>query len=190
MRYDTRLGLKDREVQNVSEVNQLTDPACGTCRKKCRKCDRARPICNRCRVQGFHCDGYPPKFQFCEIAAPIVVSPKDRNSRSRVNSSLSSRLSSEPVQVTQPEVSLPPTAIGDETQAVVTASRISPPATPASSNDDSASLTLLSPLSAHYEPRTPPLSDSPARSVTDEWLAHEPLLRYCELRVPSSRSFY
>ncbi|KAK0373075.1 hypothetical protein CLIM01_09561 [Colletotrichum limetticola] len=42
------------------------DPACGTCRKKCRKCDRARPVCNRCKSKGLHCEGYPPRFQFCE----------------------------------------------------------------------------------------------------------------------------
>ncbi|KAM0411412.1 hypothetical protein ACHAPD_009623 [Fusarium lateritium] len=40
------------------------DPACGTCRKKCRKCDRKRPICDRCRTKGLQCEGYPPKFQF------------------------------------------------------------------------------------------------------------------------------
>ncbi|KAH8157239.1 hypothetical protein CIB48_g11008 [Xylaria polymorpha] len=43
------------------------DPACGTCRKKCRKCDRKRPICDRCRTKGLHCEGYPPRFQFCEM---------------------------------------------------------------------------------------------------------------------------
>lgn len=48
----------------------LLDPACGTCRKKCRKCDRSRPICNRCKAKGLHCEGYPPKFQFCELATP------------------------------------------------------------------------------------------------------------------------
>ncbi|SPJ70391.1 uncharacterized protein FTOL_00119 [Fusarium torulosum] len=42
------------------------DPACGTCRKKCRKCDRKRPICDRCRTKGLHCEGYPPRFQFQE----------------------------------------------------------------------------------------------------------------------------
>lgn len=45
----------------------LPDPACGTCRKKCRKCDRSRPICNRCKTKGLHCEGYPPRFQFCEL---------------------------------------------------------------------------------------------------------------------------
>ncbi|KAG8159725.1 hypothetical protein KVR01_010362 [Diaporthe batatas] len=48
------------------------DPACGTCRKKCRKCDRSRPICNRCKAKGLHCEGYPPRFQFCELATPVA----------------------------------------------------------------------------------------------------------------------
>jgi hypothetical protein len=174
------------------KLTKLTDPACGTCRKKCRKCDRARPVCNRCRAQGFHCEGYPPRFQFCEIAVPIGVSPRNRISRSRVNSSLSSQSPSEAVQVTQSEASIQPQAIGDDNLAVVTASRSSPLPTPTSSNalsHDSPSLTLVSPPSAPHEPRTPPLSESPARSVTDEWLDHEPLLRYCELRMSSSPSF-
>ncbi|KAL2288758.1 hypothetical protein FJTKL_03425 [Diaporthe vaccinii] len=46
------------------------DPACGTCRKKCRKCDRSRPFCNRCKTKGLQCEGYPPRFQFCELATP------------------------------------------------------------------------------------------------------------------------
>lgn len=45
----------------------ITEPACGTCRKKSRKCDRKRPICDRCRTRGLHCEGYPPRFQFREI---------------------------------------------------------------------------------------------------------------------------
>ncbi|KAM5376348.1 hypothetical protein ACJZ2D_005570 [Fusarium nematophilum] len=48
------------------------DPACGTCRKKCRKCDRKRPICDRCRTKGLHCEGYPPRFQFCEMVTVQV----------------------------------------------------------------------------------------------------------------------
>ncbi|RAH69493.1 Zn(II)2Cys6 transcription factor [Aspergillus aculeatinus CBS 121060] len=41
-------------------------PACGTCRKKCRKCDRARPSCRRCQVKGLPCEGYPPKYIILE----------------------------------------------------------------------------------------------------------------------------
>ncbi|KAL5416218.1 hypothetical protein PMIN06_002146 [Paraphaeosphaeria minitans] len=35
------------------------DPVCGTCRKKCRKCDRTKPECKRCISQGLVCEGYP-----------------------------------------------------------------------------------------------------------------------------------
>ncbi|OAG08776.1 uncharacterized protein CC84DRAFT_1086944, partial [Paraphaeosphaeria sporulosa] len=35
------------------------DPVCGTCRKKCRKCDRTKPECRRCVSQGLVCEGYP-----------------------------------------------------------------------------------------------------------------------------------
>ncbi|KAH8425048.1 uncharacterized protein LDX57_002797 [Aspergillus melleus] len=63
-------------------------PACLTCREKCRKCDRARPACNRCITKGLDCGGYPEQFRFCGIAsrgkwkgaqAPVG----DRNARVR-----------------------------------------------------------------------------------------------------------
>ncbi|CAH0024630.1 unnamed protein product [Clonostachys rhizophaga] len=60
----------------------MTEPACGTCRKKCRKCDRKRPICDRCRTRGLHCEGYPPRFQFCE-----VLTAPSRKKSSNVSSS-------------------------------------------------------------------------------------------------------
>lgn len=44
-------------------------PACITCRKKCRRCDRGRPFCDRCTTRGIHCAGYPEKFKFCGIAS-------------------------------------------------------------------------------------------------------------------------
>ncbi|PWY84536.1 C6 zinc finger domain protein [Aspergillus sclerotioniger CBS 115572] len=44
-------------------------PACLTCRQKCRKCDRARPDCQRCRSKGLVCGGYPEQFRFCGIAS-------------------------------------------------------------------------------------------------------------------------
>ncbi|KAL0935800.1 uncharacterized protein CTRU02_208014 [Colletotrichum truncatum] len=55
------------------------DPACGTCRKKCRKCDRTRPVCNRCKVKGLHCEGYPPRFQFCESAPLSTAASKGQD---------------------------------------------------------------------------------------------------------------
>ena len=40
-----------------------TDPVCGTCRKKSRKCDRTRPTCLRCRNHGLICEGYELNIQ-------------------------------------------------------------------------------------------------------------------------------
>ncbi|QKX57861.1 uncharacterized protein TRUGW13939_04981 [Talaromyces rugulosus] len=80
------------------------DPACGTCRKKCRKCDRKRPICDRCRTRGLHCEGYPPRFQFCEtVTAPVpsaspsgsLVAPEAPTKASTVDS-ISSQASLSP----------------------------------------------------------------------------------------------
>lgn len=71
------------------------DPACGTCRKKCRKCDRKRPICDRCRTKGLHCEGYPPRFQFCEM---VTVSERgSSSSRPRRGSNTQSPSRSLPV---------------------------------------------------------------------------------------------
>ncbi|KZL77619.1 C6 zinc finger domain protein, partial [Colletotrichum tofieldiae] len=63
LRRDPIMAMKMGMARGSRAVRK--DPACGTCRKKCRKCDRTRPICNRCRLKGLHCEGYPPRFQFC-----------------------------------------------------------------------------------------------------------------------------
>ncbi|RMZ41966.1 C6 zinc finger domain protein [Aspergillus flavus] len=68
-------------------------PACLTCREKCRKCDRARPNCQRCISKGLVCGGYPEQFRFCGIAsrgkwkgARIPVSTqRSRNAADRAN---------------------------------------------------------------------------------------------------------
>ncbi|CAG8215860.1 unnamed protein product [Penicillium salamii] len=43
-------------------------PACITCREKCRKCDRTKPVCQRCMSKGLECKGYPDKFRFAGLA--------------------------------------------------------------------------------------------------------------------------
>ncbi|KAJ5353743.1 hypothetical protein N7541_006307 [Penicillium brevicompactum] len=45
-----------------------TGPACITCREKCRKCDRTKPVCQRCISKGLECKGYPEKFRFAGLA--------------------------------------------------------------------------------------------------------------------------
>ncbi|KAJ4122925.1 hypothetical protein NW768_009915 [Fusarium equiseti] len=71
-----------RSAASTRPTARRKDPACGTCRKKCRKCDRKRPICDRCRIKGLPCEGYPPRFQFQEnltvsadIGTPQVATP-------------------------------------------------------------------------------------------------------------------
>jgi hypothetical protein len=51
----------------LSSGSRLVDPACGTCRKKSRKCDRGRPHCARCVSKGLVCEGYPRSFKIYDI---------------------------------------------------------------------------------------------------------------------------
>lgn len=48
----------------------MPDPACATCREKCRRCDRAKPTCGRCAAKGLECKGYPDKFRSRGVTAP------------------------------------------------------------------------------------------------------------------------
>ncbi|KAI1746648.1 fungal-specific transcription factor domain-containing protein [Xylaria castorea] len=119
------------------------DPACGTCRKKCRKCDRKRPICDRCRTKGLHCEGYPPRFQFCEmITAPRRQSPVDlgRNSIT-VSTPLSESPSGSPAELEA--LAVTPKTDSASPQASLSPGRVQP---------DSSILSVPSPpLSAHSE---------------------------------------
>ncbi|KAF5020016.1 hypothetical protein F66182_7952 [Fusarium sp. NRRL 66182] len=128
------------------------DPACGTCRKKCRKCDRRRPICDRCRTRGLVCEGYPPRFQFQET---LVVSSRRQT----------------PPETTQHSVQVTPTrsVVSDEppveSPAIpgTTVANLSPPNTLL---DPSAS-SLQSPLSSNTPPFSP-TRDSPVASFVED----------------------
>lgn len=52
----------------ISSDNRKIGPACITCREKCRKCDRTKPVCQRCISKGLECKGYPEKFRFAGLA--------------------------------------------------------------------------------------------------------------------------
>ncbi|KAL1304580.1 hypothetical protein AAFC00_003552 [Neodothiora populina] len=41
--------------------SQRTKTGCHTCRRRKKKCDETKPICNNCIRGGFPCDGYGPK---------------------------------------------------------------------------------------------------------------------------------
>ncbi|KAF5599082.1 galactoside o-acetyltransferase [Fusarium pseudocircinatum] len=98
-------SLFHRALDDPDEIIVL-DPACGTCRKKCRRCDRKRPICDRCRTKGLHCEGYPPRFQFQET---LTITPNSSNSQHATSDSIDAS-PSQPVIFSQspPEFSMPP----------------------------------------------------------------------------------
>ncbi|KAL2846593.1 fungal-specific transcription factor domain-containing protein [Aspergillus pseudodeflectus] len=54
------------------------DPACATCREKCRRCDRARPVCKRCATRGLECKGYPETFQFKPVTVAVTAAEPRR----------------------------------------------------------------------------------------------------------------
>ena len=56
-------------------------PACTTCRQKCRRCDRSKPVCMRCISKGLECGGYPTTFKFYQSRAR-----KARKSRREISS--------------------------------------------------------------------------------------------------------
>ncbi|KAF4971123.1 hypothetical protein FSARC_1956 [Fusarium sarcochroum] len=138
---------------DASTVNRPTarrkDPACGTCRKKCRKCDRKRPVCDRCRTKGLHCEGYPPRFQFQET---LTARPGREESQDAIQNSLHA-----PSSPTIPnELSLESSIVSETTPATLS---------PQHALLDSA-LTLPSPLSSATPPFSPP-RDSPIASFTE-----------------------
>ena len=59
----------DFREMNSMVSNHLLGGSCAMCRKKSRRCDRARPICGRCTERGLECGGYPEKFRFCGLAS-------------------------------------------------------------------------------------------------------------------------
>ncbi|PWY92410.1 C6 zinc finger domain protein [Aspergillus heteromorphus CBS 117.55] len=81
-------------------------PACLTCRQKCRKCDRARPDCQRCVSKGLVCGGYPEQFRFCGIASR----GKWKGARIPVSNRSSTRLQSRPSNNVPSEVHETPTS--------------------------------------------------------------------------------
>jgi hypothetical protein len=54
--------------QRSGTDTDIPGPACMTCREKCRKCDRMKPVCQRCINKGLECKGYPDRFRFAGLA--------------------------------------------------------------------------------------------------------------------------
>lgn len=61
-------GQSRVDGERSTSDNPISGPACITCREKCRKCDRTKPICQRCKNKGLECKGFPEKFRFAGLA--------------------------------------------------------------------------------------------------------------------------
>ncbi|KAH7242940.1 hypothetical protein FSOLCH5_006576 [Fusarium solani] len=158
------------------------DPACGTCRKKCRKCDRKRPICDRCRTKGLHCEGYPPRFQFCEMMT-IPLARRGSSSTRRDSVALSSTPSF-PISGESPSGSSSAAVPEAVTTASVTDSA-SPQASlsPDQGLPDSTILSLPSPASVSHSPFTPVHIDSTSPLIgtpdlSQDIISNRPLIDY------------
>ncbi|KIL94321.1 hypothetical protein FAVG1_02884 [Fusarium avenaceum] len=141
---------------SIRPTARRKDPACGTCRKKCRKCDRKRPICDRCRTKGLHCEGYPPRFQFQET---LIVSPAQRPQEAPLDTADASppRVAEEGPLTGSLDVS-DTTALGFALQQTAL---------------DSSVLALTSPLSSATPTLSPPLESFDSRVVGNSDLEND-----------------
>ncbi|KAF5556275.1 hypothetical protein FNAPI_5798 [Fusarium napiforme] len=154
------------------------DPACGTCRKKCRKCDRKRPICDRCRTKGLHCEGYPPRFQFQET---LTVTPNQSSSQPATSDGLDAS-PSQPVILSQslPELSMPSDAV---------AARLSASLSPEYPVRETSALTLTSPQTSATLSLSPDLasftvSPSAHNDLENDIATNRHIIDYC--RTPET----
>lgn len=132
----------------------VIDPACGTCRKRCRRCDRARPICGRCSAHGLHCEGYPPRFQFADVSTPHfedAISPSVSTSttiaEAESTTSVDVRMESDPsiIYPSESEEPLPPTAENSNGGSSKSPIEMIPPTSPSNSPSPSV-VAIQSPL--------------------------------------------
>ncbi|KIW48783.1 uncharacterized protein PV06_01348 [Exophiala oligosperma] len=90
----------------ATSTSRAPGPACETCRRRSRKCDRERPQCSRCLTKGLVCEGYPTQFKILGLdTGPKAFKsnntqkrkrappkPKKRSSNSNSNTESGSKL--------------------------------------------------------------------------------------------------
>ncbi|KAF1834955.1 hypothetical protein BDW02DRAFT_579146 [Decorospora gaudefroyi] len=77
----TRAGVQVELKKRKRQFANRTKTGCGTCRRRKKKCDEAKPECNNCTRGGFICEGYAnkipwPKNGATKLQAPLH--PKER----------------------------------------------------------------------------------------------------------------
>lgn len=123
-----------------------SDPVCGTCRRKSRKCDRTKPQCHRCLSKGLLCEGYETKFK--------VYEPKPKAKQRQQETTIAPLEAS--VEHVEHIIQSPPRAVFAQTGASPAASYlVTPP-------------SFTSPAGASQSPPSVPYSAQDAMSEDDE----------------------
>ncbi|KAF2442109.1 hypothetical protein P171DRAFT_456152 [Karstenula rhodostoma CBS 690.94] len=87
------------------KTTRRVDPVCGTCRKKCRKCDRTKPECKRCISQGLVCEGYPLNIKMYGMEGGALRKSRPRARQEGAPTTVTTRQASRaiPQLATEPE---------------------------------------------------------------------------------------
>jgi acetyltransferase-like isoleucine patch superfamily enzyme len=77
----TRAGVQVELKKRKRQFANRTKTGCGTCRRRKKKCDEAKPECNNCTRGGFVCEGYANKVPWTKngpAKAPPALQAKER----------------------------------------------------------------------------------------------------------------
>ncbi|KAI4714518.1 hypothetical protein J4E89_000198 [Alternaria sp. Ai002NY15] len=76
----TRAGVQVELKKRKRQFANRTKTGCGTCRRRKKKCDEAKPECNNCTRGGFVCEGYANKVPWPKNgpAKPPALIAKDK----------------------------------------------------------------------------------------------------------------
>ena len=77
----TRAGVQVEMKKRKRQFANRTKTGCGTCRRRKKKCDEAKPECNNCTRGGFLCEGYASKIPWPKNGAakpPPPLQAKER----------------------------------------------------------------------------------------------------------------
>ncbi|KAH8726731.1 hypothetical protein GQ44DRAFT_725910 [Phaeosphaeriaceae sp. PMI808] len=71
----TRAAVQVEPKKRKRQFMKRTKTGCGTCRRRKKKCDEAKPECNNCKRSGFICEGYANKAPWPKdgVAKPLPL---------------------------------------------------------------------------------------------------------------------
>ncbi|KAF2690719.1 hypothetical protein K458DRAFT_426170 [Lentithecium fluviatile CBS 122367] len=77
----TRAGVQVDPKKRKRQFANRTKTGCGTCRRRKKKCDEAKPECNNCQRGGFICEGYANKVPWPKNGVPKPHPPLQARDR-------------------------------------------------------------------------------------------------------------